>query len=206
MKADAVPIPLTSIPLFPRWLASVAVALGTLGVLLAIGTVAAIAAGWVGVPRGEQLAGMLVTLGASLLSFVLAWWLRRACVRAKSLFAHVQRGSPRPVFLVLLMLAGCFLLASLAAGAWWGWGERQMAMLVVDAAVVAATASGLEAVRRRLHQQAVAVFAVYAEGALDPADARAIDAERASDPAFDQALREYVRINALVREQVRIEA
>ena len=104
---------------------------------------------------------------------------------------------------MLLAIGG---LAFGVVGTGWGWGSRQMAMTVVNGLLLATIVGFLGALNRHLHRQAAAVFAVYAEGALDPADARAIDAARAADPAFDAAVRDYLRINALVVEQVRSRA
>lgn len=207
MKTDQKPIPLASVVMFPPWFRTFTIGIGTAGVLMAIVTVIAVATGAVEPPQGERLAGMLVTLGASLFAFFLAWALPRARIRPQNLFLHIRKRAPasRPPSRArgLLILFAIAALVVGTAGTCYGWGSRQMAMTVVNSLLLVAIVGSLGAVTRHLHRQAIAVFAVYAEGSLDPADAHAIDAARAADPAFDAAVRDYLRINALVVEQVR---
>jgi len=62
--------------------------------------------------------------------------------------------------------------------------------------MLAFISGSIEIVRRHVHRLASAVFTLYAEGQLDPADAAAIDDARGKDPKFDAAIREHQRIVA----------
>ena len=61
-------------------------------------------------------------------------------------------------------------------------------------------AAFLRAMHAHLLRRARAVFTLYAEGVLEPADAVAIDDARAKNPDFDRAVREHQKINAALRE------
>jgi hypothetical protein len=202
MKTGAPPIPLASVAMFPRALSAAALAIGALGVATTGAIAVGAGAGWLDAPRDGERIGLVVTFAASLFGLALGWLLPRLRVRPRDLFAHVQRPARWSPPAVLLALVSGALPAVAAAGALCGWGSRAMIMTAVNCGIVAAIAGGIGLVRRHLHRQAIAVFALYAEGALDPADARAIDAARAMDPAFDAAVLEHQRITGLVAEQL----
>jgi hypothetical protein len=91
-------------------------------------------------------------------------------------------------FLVLgLVLAGL----GLGRVAWHGF--------VQTGAMVAFMAGVQEAIRRHVLLRARALFTLYAEGVLDPQDARALDDARARSAEFDRAVREHQRVNAELR-------
>ena len=64
--------------------------------------------------------------------------------------------------------------------------------------IMAFLAGTIEAIRRHSTRRARAVFALYADGLLEPHDTAAIDATRAQDPTFDADVRAYLQISQQV--------
>ena len=110
MNPDSQPIPLASVVVFPRWLSTFSRVVGAVGAVGVLAMVVAIALGWQEPPQGEQLAAMLITVGATLFALVLSWALARVRIRPQHLFRHIQRpalraGAHRRGLVILVVLA-----------------------------------------------------------------------------------------------------
>lgn len=206
MNPTARPIPLASVVVYPPWLPKFAFVTGALGGFGVLTLLVAIAAGWQAAPQGAQLAAVLVTLAATGLLLAFAWALPRARIRPQHLFRYVQPKSPRPSrapgrrFRSATIVAAAALVVLLAFLALWAGpgldlGPRAIATTIVNVVLVFATIGFAASVRRHQHRQAIALFALYAEGVLDPEATRTIDEARAADPAFAAAVCDYLRIH-----------
>lgn len=198
MKKLEPPIPLRSVVGIPRWLfwsstvASGACVLAGV-VLIVYGVCVANASelgGWLGGGFGCAIGGAGGLFGS------LRDWHRR--MPAPVVFSCLQPDEPsafhRRVFRPAVIVFVSALALGLVFDHWrWWFGFLQ------TSAVLAFVSGATEAARRHTARQARAVFALYADGLLDPAEAAAIDDARAKDPAFDRALAEHQRIAAAVR-------
>jgi hypothetical protein len=189
-------IPVRSIVVLPRWLL-----LGGVGL-----SVACIAAG-IGLAiygfataSGGQLGGWLggafgcIIGGAGALFGTLNDQRRR--IPAPLLFVYLQRDQPAPFYKLFWPSVALFAVG-LATALLWG-GQLAWRGGVQVGGIMAFIAGTMEAIRRHMHRQAVAVFTLYAEGVLAADDAAAIDDARTTDPKFDAAVKEHQRIVAAV--------
>ena len=143
--------------------------------------------GWLGGAFGcliGGLGGLLGTLADS-----------RRRMPAPILFAQLRHDQPtlfyRRVFWPCLALTAVCLVVGALFGHW-----HLLQGFLQTSAILAFTAGCQEASRRHSTRLARSVFALYADGVLDPADAAAIDDARAKDPKFDAAVREYQQLAA----------
>jgi hypothetical protein len=202
MKKNEPPIPVRSVVCLPRWLLVSAVALCS---VLALGCIALIVWGAVMVDdtggrwrlNGGGLGGLIGCAGG--LFGTLCDWRRR--LPAPPLLQHLQHDTPLPFYRRVFWPAlGVFLLGIVLGCIW---NERAIWHGIVQTGGMLAFLSGvMEAVRRHTTQQARALFALYADGALAPSDAAAIDDAIAKDPKFAEELRAYQAISEQVRQLV----
>lgn len=206
MKPTARPIPLASVVVYPPWLPKFAFATGAVGMFGILMLLVAITAGWQEAPQGGQLAAMLVTLAATVLLLVFAWALPRARIRPQHLFRYVQQPMPRAApargqrlrLATNVAIVAIAILLALVAGPVLGFGPGAIATTAVNVVVLFVTLGFIAAVRRHQHRQAIALFALYAEGVLDAEATRTIDEARTADPAFAAAVSDYLRIHERV--------
>lgn len=198
MKRNEPPIPVRSVVCLPPWLtiASVVLCGGLMlcGLALIVHgltfTSTGARAGWIG-------GGLGCFVGASGGLFG-TWmdWRRR--LPAPALLAHVNNDKPLLVYrwgfwpALIALAAGLALLV--------GSGSRTAWFSLVQIGGMFAFLSGsLEMIRRDTTKRARALFALYADGALSPEDAAAIDDARAKNPRFDAAVREFQALSDRVR-------
>lgn len=199
MKAKEQPIPLQSIIILPRWLMLGAVILCGACMLAGVGMIV-YAIGWGEVRSfGGLLGGAIGCLlgGAGGLFGTLRDWNRR--LPATVYLGHINNDQINPMYrkvfwpavavLVVGLILGCFVINH--PGVWYG--------LVQTSAVLAFISGTMEAVRRHSTRQAQAVFALYADGALETEDAEAIDDARRKDDEFDGDVKAYLQISEEVR-------
>lgn len=199
MKKNATPIPVRSVVCLPRWLMVGSV--GTCGLLMAAcfgGVVYGI--GWVEGPgRWGWIGGCLGGAGgcAGGLYGTLCDWRRR--LPAPALLAHLQHDEPsqfyRRVFWPALAAAALGLALLLGDAPRWAWQG-----LLHPGGMLALMSGGMECIRRHTTTRARALFALYADGALDAADMAAIDGARQQDAKFDAEVRAWQQVGARVQE------
>ena len=147
--------------------------------------------GWLGGALGCLLGGLGGLLGT------LADGRRR--MPAPILFAQLRHDQPtffyRRVFWPCVALTAVCLVVGSLFGHW-----HLLHGFLQTGAVLAFTSGCQEASRRHSTRLARSVFALYADGVLDPADAAAIDDARSKDPKFDAAVREYQQLAARLDE------
>lgn len=199
MKKNAIPIPVRSVVCLPRWLMASAVAVCSLGIaagvgLAVYGLVCAPShelGGWLGGGLGSALGcagGLLGTLYD---------WRRR--LPANALFGVLQHDQPahfyRRVFWpgLAAFLLGLALLLGDAHRALWQ-------PLLHVGGVLAFISGSIECIRRHTTAKARALFALYADGALDAADMAAIDDARTKDAKFDADVRAWQQLGARMRD------
>lgn len=202
MRTDEPSVPLHSVVLLPRWLmlagAATSIAAILAGVVLIVLGLSSAATGG---PRGGLIGGGAGCLigGAGALFGTMRDWHRR--LPANVLLRHVQNDVPLAFHRRVFWPAVVILAIGVAAGL--VWNHRAIWQGVVQPSAMLAFLSGvLEVIRRHSTRGARAVFALYADGVLDPTDARAIDDARAKDAAFDAELRSYLAIGEQVRALV----
>ncbi|HEX5054784.1 MAG TPA: hypothetical protein VFZ65_23610 [Planctomycetota bacterium] len=202
MKKNDKPIPLQSVVYLPRWLMLGGVALS--GACIAGGIVLAI----VGLctASGGALGGYLggavgcIVGGAGGLFGTLADWRRR--LPATALFGYLKQDAPPPFYRRVFWPSLAVMLLGIALGL--VWNHRAIWHGLVQTGAMLAFCSGtIEAVRRHGHRRARAVFSLYADGALDAADAAAIDDARAKDARFDAEVLEFQRVSEALRDLTR---
>ncbi|MFY9345372.1 MAG: hypothetical protein WAT39_22970 [Planctomycetota bacterium] len=200
MKANATPIPVRSVVCLPRWLVRAAVAvcivllLGCLG-LVTWGALFVDESGRRWGAIGGGLGGAIGCLGG--LWGTLNDWRRR--LPATVLLRHVQHDAPLPFYTRVFWPA----LAAFVLGIVLGCIFQHRAIwhgLVQTGGMLAFISGCLELVRRHTTKQARALFALYADGALAPEDAAAIDDARQKDAKFDAEVREFQALGERVRE------
>ena len=199
MRRDEAPIPLRSIVCLPRWLMVVCVATSVAAMLLGCALIV-YGIGWA--ETGGRLGGAIgggigcVIGGAGGLFGTLRDWNRR--LPASTFLSLVRNDVPHPFYRRVFWPAVAALAVGLLAGLLWN--HRAIWHGVVQTSAILAFVSGAsEAARRHSTRRARAVFALYADGLLDPEDAAAIDDARAKDPAFDTDLTRYVEVGEQVR-------
>ncbi len=199
MNNKAKPIPLRSVVCLPRWLMIAGVSLSgglMLGCLGVVGYGALFVDGpgrwgWI----GGGLGGLVGCAGG--LFGTLADWSRR--LPAPALLAHLRHDAPSPFYRRVFWPA--LAVFTLGLGLACLWNSRVVWHGLVQTGGILAFASGtIEVVRRHTARQARAVFALYADGALAPDDAAAIDDARQQDPKFDAEVRAFQSLGERVRE------
>lgn len=200
MKKSEQPIPLRSIIILPRWMMIGGVALS--GACILAGLVMIVYAvgleesgkrvGWIGSAIGCVLGG-----GGGLVGTICDWK-RRLPATVYLRYINNDKVSPmyRKVFwpaltvLVTGLVIGCFI-----------WSHRVIWHGMVQTGGILTFISGsIEAMRRHTTGQARAVFALYADGALEQEDTAAIDDARAKDHKFDDHVLAYLEISEQVSE------
>ena len=198
MKKQEQAIPLRSVIILPRWLMVGGVALGVACMLGGVGLIV-FAFGWTeGGARYGALGGAFGCLigGAGGLFGTLCDWRRR--LPATIYLQHIHHDEPALMYrrafkpavvaLVLGLVVGCFL-----------WNNPAIWFGVVQPMGILSFISGVqEAIRRHSTQQARAVFALYADGVLEPEDTAAIEDARQKDPEFDADVLAYLQISKQV--------
>lgn len=198
MKQGERPIPLRSVLVLPRWLMLGGVLLSAACILFGVGCVVyglgfAAGAGRWGWVLGGGLGG--IGGGAGGLYGTLNDWHRR--LPAPMVFGYLQRCEPSKFYRRAFWPSLFVLAVGLALVFSFGWLVGSG--FVQAGFIVGFLAGSQEAVRRHLHRSATAVFALYADGVLDPLDAAAIDSARRTDARFDAAVRDYQRVMAVVQ-------
>lgn len=198
MKKNDKPIPVRSVICLPRWMMVSSVVLCS---VLALGCVGVMIWGALMVDDtgsrwgliGGGFGGLIGCAGG--LFGTLADQRRR--FPAPLLFAQLKNDAPAPFYRVFkpalaLAVLGLVLVCF--------WNERAIWHGMVQTGGMLAFMSGvMEAMRRHTLKQARALFALYADGALDPADAAAIDDARSKDAKFDAEVRAFQQIGEEVR-------
>lgn len=203
MKRQEKPIPVRSVIGLPRWMMLAGVALGGGCMLAGVGLLVYMVAatpttnprGW----YGGLIGGAVGCLGggAGALFGTLADWRRR--MPAAALLHHVQNDRVLPFYRRVFWPALAIALVATAIGCIFGhW--RILHGFLQTGWMLAVMSGSMEAARRHTTKQARAVFALYADGVLEPADAAAIDDARSKDPKFDAAVREFQQVAAQLRE------
>lgn len=199
MKKQQQPIPLRSIVILPRWMMISGVALAA-AIMLAGLYMLVYALGWTsGSEMGGWIGGAIGCLGggAGALFGTLADWKRR--LPATVYLRHLNNDEPammyRRVFwpalgvLAIGILLGCLV-----------WNHQAVWQGVVQTSGILVFISGsIEIMRRHSTHQARAVFALYADGALDAEDTEAIDDARQKDEKFDEDVETYLEVSDRVR-------
>ena len=205
MKRHEPPIPVRSVVCLPRWLMIVGVAISAGCIAAGVG-LAVYAFGWAeGGARAGLLGGAVgcVFGGGGGLFGTLNDWHRR--LPATVLLQHLRDDRPSQFYRRVFWPALVVLVLGVVAGCCWS--HRAIWNGVVQPSGMLTFLAGVfEVVRRHTTRQARAVFALYADGALDPADAAAIDAARTQDPRFDAAVREWLDVSARLGAFARGEA
>lgn len=203
MKTKEKPIPVRSVIGLPRWMMVAGVVVGGLCIAAGLGLLGyMLIAEPTTTPRnwyGGLIGGAVGCLGggAGALFGTLADWRRR--MPAPVLWHHLQNDRVLPFYRRVFWPALVVAVVSTTIGCVFGhW--RILQGFLQTGWMLAFMAGTFEAVRRHTTRQARAVFALYADGVLDPADAAAIDDARAKDPKFDAAVREYQQLAARLEE------
>jgi hypothetical protein len=200
MKANEQPIPLRSIIILPRWMMIGGVVIS--GACMLAGLVMIVyAIGW---EEPGQLAGWIggavgcVLGGGGGLFGTLCDQKRRLPATVYLRYINNDKVAPmyRKVFwpaLVVLcigLIIGCFVWSSPVI--WHG--------MVQTSGILTFISGSIEVMRRHTTRQARAVFALYADGALEPEDTAAIDDAREKDEEFDADVVTYLEISEQVSE------
>jgi hypothetical protein len=198
MKKNDKPIPVRSVIAVPRWLM---VSVAVLSLAFGLGCVATIVYGAMMVDDtgsrwgyiGGGFGGLIGCAGAVV--GTLCDWSRR--LPATLLLRLVQNDAPAPFYRVFWPSTAAFVL---------GLGllfccERFVWQPLLQLGGILAFLSGaMEVIRRHTTNQARALFALYADGALDPADTAAIEDARAKDPQFDAEVRAFQELGARIEQ------
>lgn len=194
MKRDTL-MPVRSVVLLPTW----AIRGGIAVALLAMFTGILLAVYGLTTASGNELGGWLGGAFGCLVggggAFAGVWFAARARLPALHLWQAMQRTEPLALYrrlfrpgLVLTVLGGIVGVGFDSAAVRIG--------LLQPAAIVTTIAGLLELERRHSLAAARALFALYADGALTPDDAAAIDDARAKVPAFDAEVRAWRALQA----------
>ncbi|MEM7203945.1 MAG: hypothetical protein AAF628_27035 [Planctomycetota bacterium] len=198
MKHNEPPIPLRGIVGLPRWLMVTGVVLSTACMAVGVG-LAIYALGWLeGGAMGGWLGGAFgcVVGGAGGLFGTLCDARRR--FPATVYLQHLQNDRPSPFYRRTFWPAVALLVTGLVVGA--VWSHRLVWHGIVQfSAILAFVGGSIEVARRHNTRQARAVFALYADGALDAEDTAAIDDARAKSSKFDADVRGYLAMSERVR-------
>lgn len=200
MNKNEQPIPLSSIIILPRWMMIGGVTLSSASILAGIAMIVyAIAwddsgsiGGWIGGAIG------CIGGGGGALFGTLCDWRRRLPANVYLRYIHNDKVLPfyRKVFwpalvtLCIGLFIGCFV-----------WNHRAIWHGLVQTSGILTFISGsMEAMRRHATRQARMVFALYADGVLEPGDTKAIDDARQKDKKFDKDVVTYLEISEKVSE------
>ncbi len=203
MKSIEKPIPVRSVVGLPRWMMLSGVILGGACMVAGLGlTIYTFTATRTTSPNswyGGLLGGAVGCFGggAGALFGTLADWRRR--LPAAPLLYHLQNDRVLPFYRRVFWPALAVAVIATTIGCVFGHWRILQGFLQAGWMLTFMSGS-MEAVRRHTTKQARAVFALYADGVLDPADAAAIDDARKKDPKFDAAVREFQRVAAQLRE------
>jgi len=198
MNKNEKPIPVRSVVILPRWLMLAAVVLCSALMLGCLGLVVYGFAFVDGPGRwgyiGGGFGGLLGCAGG--LYGTLADWHRR--LPATILLAQVQNDQPMLFYRRAFWPA--LAVTVLGLGLACIWNERAIWHGLVQTGGMLAFMSGaMELMRRHTTKQARALFALYADGALDAADAAAIDDARSKDAKFDAEVRNFQAVGEQLR-------
>jgi hypothetical protein len=184
----------------PRWLMLASVTL--CGLLLA-GSLGLMGYGLCFAPRDQLVvwlgagAGTAIGAGGGLFGTLCDHY-RKLPVQV--LWQCLRQDRPMPFFRVfwpataMAAVGAVVLLADGHRALWQG--------LLQTGSMLALMSGGMEAIRRHTHRQAQVVFALYADGTLDPVDATAIDDLRRRDARFDTAVRAWQELGLQLRNLV----
>ncbi len=189
------PIPLRSITIVPRWLMISGVVLS--GACILAGIVMSIYAigweepgrrsGWIGGAIGCVLGG-----GGGLVGTLCDQ--NRRLPATVYLRYYINNDKATPMYRIVFWPALVVLCIGLIIGCL-VWSHPVIWQGVVQWSGLLTFLSGsIEAMRRYTTRQARAVFALYADGALEPVDTAAIDDARAKDVKFDDAMVTYLEL------------
>jgi hypothetical protein len=198
MKTNEPLIPVRSVVLLPRWLLIASIALCS---VLGLGCIGLMVWGAVMVDHpggrwgliGGGFGGLIGCAGG--MFGTLRDWRRR--LPPPPLLRHLLHDAPMPFYrytfwpAVAATIVGLALLPFCERVAW--------QPFLQTGGILAFCSGGAELIRRHTTKQARALFALYADGALEPADANAIGEAIAKDPAFAEELRAYRAISEQVR-------
>tara|TARA_R110002096_G_scaffold16264_29_gene55717 strand:+ start:373 stop:990 length:618 start_codon:yes stop_codon:yes gene_type:complete len=198
MKKNEQPIPLRSIIILPRWMMIGGVALASACMLAGI-AMAVYAIGWEeSGQRGGWIGsaiGCLFGGGGALLGTVCDW---RRRLPATIYLRHINNDKVSPMYRKVFWPAVVACTISLFIGCF-VWNNPLIWHGIVQTSGILLFISGtLEAMRRHTTRQARAVFAMYADGALEQEDTAAIDDARAKDAKFDDEVLTYLEISEKV--------
>lgn len=199
MKKHEQPIPLRSIIIMPRWLMISGVVLGSAFILAGVALIV-YAIGWCeGGAMGGWIGGGIGCLGGGIggLCGTLCDWSRR--MPAPTYLHQLRNDKPsafyRKVFWPSLLVFVLGLLLAIFV-----WNHRAIWHGLVQPSGMLLFISGtIELMRRHTNQQARAVFALYADGALEPDDTAAIDDARQKDSKFDADVQAYLDISEQIK-------
>lgn len=201
MKSTAPPIPVRSVVCLPRWLLVGGVALSGGAMLAGIGMAGYAFLATPNTTPGNWYGGLLggalgcIGGGAGGLFGALADWRRR--LPPTLLFAYLQQDRVHPYYRRVFWPALLVFVVGMVLGCIWNEPAIWHGM-VQTGGILAFTSGSFEVIRRHTTHRTRILFALYADGALDPADTAAIDAARRQDPRFDAAVRDYQAVAARV--------
>jgi hypothetical protein len=190
-------IPLRSVTLMPRW-AYVATA-AFCWLTIAAGA-ALVVWGALGADPGRIGGGIGGGLGCMIGGLGGLWGTRKDWLRRPNplmLLQHLQGSSIVPFAKSWMWVGVLMTAAGLALWLAGSPGARSplfMGLVWIWVGVV------MRAMHAHLLRRARAVFTLYAEGLLAPAEAAVIDDARAKDAGFDRRVREFQQLNDQVRE------
>lgn len=199
MKKQQQPIPLRSIIIMPRWMMVSGVAFSSACMLAGL-VMLVYAIGWT---SGSELGGWIggavgcIGGGAGALFGTLGDWKRR--LPATVYLHHLNNDQPSVMYRRVFWPALTVLVIGLLLGTF-VWNNRAVWHgLVQTGGILAFIGGSMEAMRRHSTHQARAVFALYADGALDEEDTEAIDDARQKNARFDAEVEAYLEVSDRVR-------
>ena len=201
MKKNQQPIPLRSIIVLPRWMLVSGVVIS--GACMLAGLVMLIyaigweepgkKAGWIGGAVGCLFGG-----GGGLFGTLCDQ--KRRLPATVYLRYYVNNDKPTPMYRLVFWPALTVLCIGLLLGAF-VWNHPAIWHGMVQTSGILTFISGtIEAMRRHTTRQARMVFALYADGALEPEDTAAIDDARQKDAKFDAEVVTYLEISEQVND------
>ena len=199
MKKNEQPIPLRSIIILPRWMMIGGVVLsggcmlaGLVMIVYAIGwEESGQRAGWIGGAVGCLFGG-----GGGLFGTLCDQ--KRRLPAPVYLRYYVNNDKPSPMYRKVFWPALVVFCIGVLLGCLF-WNNRAIWQGIVQTSGILLFISGsIEAMRRHTTRQARAVFALYADGALEPEDTAAIDDARQKDAKFDDEVLTYLEISEQV--------
>jgi len=176
-------------------LAFSASAIGT-GTMVAIGACMGSAPPWV----GFGMAPLLLGAGTTGLLRSMRRWTRG--LTAPQLLVHLQNEKSLVTYRIFMPIALTLLAIGLVSSLLW---TVRPSSLVMTGTMFCCLWGGLEWFRRSARRRARILFTLYADGALEPEEAAAIDAERRHSPSFDAAVLSFQRWNAAIADLSRVE-